>query len=212
MRSVRMTVSRDFNKWPRRVCCEPGKILAPPGRWAGTNRHILLQQYRPGLRATKKANSRLDAESVREGRKKSSLSPFIPMHDHAYGRTDELLTTGGCIADVSDGNVSQVTAHTHTRAGSLHDPIVPRRSARPGINLSYLWAEGPGLSSRDAGRVWHLCSRRADGVNVRKRCEKGGGRGKGPVALQAKRKGEVDTDALKGGYERGGVRPVSICR
>lgn len=58
------------------------------------------------------------------------------MHDHAYGRTGELLTTGGCIADVSDGSVSQVTAHTHTRAGSLHDPIVPRRSARPGINLS----------------------------------------------------------------------------
>lgn len=38
------------------------------------------------------------------------------------------------------------------------------------------------------------------------------GRGKGAVALQAKRKDEVDTDALKGDYERGGVRPVSICR
>lgn len=63
--------------------------------------------------------------------------------------------------------------------------------------------------------MWHLCSRWADGVDVLNRCERGGGeegRGKGAVALQAKRKDEVDTDALKGDYERGGVRPVSICR
>lgn len=65
---------------------------------------------------------------VRASRKKSSSSFFIPMHDIAYGRTIRLLTTGGCIADVSSGAMSQVTAHTH-------DAIAPRRPARLGINL-----------------------------------------------------------------------------
>lgn len=57
----------------------------------------------------------------------------------SYGRTSELLTTGGCIADVSDERHVPGDG-SHTRVGSLRDPIVPRRSARPGINLSLPWA------------------------------------------------------------------------
>lgn len=207
-----MTAARDFNTEPRRVCCELRKILALPARRAGRNRHILLlQQHRPGLRATTRASSRLNAESVREGRKKSSLPLFIP-HARPCIRPNRRAADHGRLHRRCERRerVPGDGSHTHTCGQSPR----PNRSEtiRPaGYQSIYLWAEGHGPWSRDAGRVWHLCSRRADGVNVRKRCEKGGG-GKGAVALQAKRKGEVDTDALKGDYERGGVRPVSICR
>lgn len=209
-----MTAARDFNKKPRRVCCELREILALPARRAGTNRHIILQQYRPGLRATKRASSRLDAESVREGRKKISLSPFIPMHDHAYGRTGELLTTGGCIADVSDGNVSQVTAHTHTHTCGQSPRPNRSETIRPAGYQSILplgRGSWPFVKGRRSG-VAPLQQTGRRGECAQKVREGGGGRGKGAVALQAKRKDEVDTDALKGDYERGGVRPVSICR
>lgn len=86
---------------------------------------------------------------------------------------------------------------SHTRVGSLHDPIVPRRSARPGINLSTL--------GRIAGCPWSFrqrdvlldvaplqwTTRRPDGWV---KCEKEEG-----ASHTAGQEGdEVDTDALKG--------------
>lgn len=171
------------------------------------DRHI-QQQHRLGCaRATKETRSRLDSGPIGKCRERKAPQPFfIPMHDIAYGRTSELLTTGGCIADVSDDGMSQVTAHTHVWATSTTQSF---RDDPPGRVSIYLpWAGSH--CQIDVRRVWHLCSRRPEAQPEtngkgakRERTSQSWGRPRG-------RRGRHR--CLKEGNLERGVRPVSICR
>lgn len=190
----------DFPRWPREisamwrqaaVSCEIFSLHHPDGR--GTDRHI-PQQHRPvRVRATKKPRSTLEAESVREC-SKDSCPPSFSYPCTTCIRPNKRAADPGRLhprCAVSDGgDVPDDGSHT---CGSLHDPIVPRRSVRLGISSARIsLRRAPSFAQGGERRVWHLCSGRAD----RGRGAREGGKGASHTVGQEE--DEVDTDALKG--------------